>query len=162
MCVHCVHCANTACVGVSHARWALSLRVGRRVATHYRMRLELMPAWPIATSISGCDPKETSSCRDTKKCVATPTGPSLERHQFLIATPKGQPMSRHHESCRDTKLHVPCRDTKKCVATQPQLPCSFRVATPKAMSRHPNGCLRRDIKIMSRPRPSLVPASTMS
>ena len=110
----------------------------------------------------GCDPKETSSCRDTKKCVATPTGPSLERHQFLIATPKGQPMSRHHESCRNTKLHVPYRDTKKCVATQPQLPSSFRVATPKAMSRHPNGCLRRDIKIMSRPRPSLVPASTMS
>ena len=49
-----------------------------------------------------------------------------------------------------------CRDTKKCVATQPQLPCSFRVATPRAMSRHPHGCPCHDMEIMSRPKTSLV------
>ena len=65
---------------------------------------------------------------------------------FWSQPPKGQPMSQHQKSCRDTELPVPCRDTKKCVATQPQLPCSFCVLMPKVGSRRPNGCPCRDIK----------------
>ena len=103
--------------------------------------------------------------------LGTPAMPRLDRdtksvsqHQLVLACgnknfwsqpSKGQPMSQHQESCSDIEVPVPCRDNKKCIAAQPQLPCSFCVATPKAESRPPNRCPCRDMKIMSRPRTSL-------
>ena len=63
-----------------------------------------------------------------------------------VATSNGQTMSRHQKLCRDTEMLSPCRDTKNCVATYFSSPRSFRVATPKAMSRHPKGYLCRDMK----------------
>ena len=88
-----------------------------------RVLLELMHVWPIATPISGRDPKETRPCRDTK---------TISRHQFF------QAVSRHQKVCRDTTSTHPatsvsrhhegqlCRNTMK----------ANRAATPRSVSRH--------------------------
>ena len=56
-------------------------------------------------------------------------------------------MSRHQKVCSDTNFRSPC---------------SLCATKLRAMSRHPNGCPRHDMKIMSRPRTNLVPASATS
>ena len=55
---------------------------------------------------------------------------------------ESQAMSRHQKVFRNTNFRSPC---------------NLRVATPRAMSQHPNGCPRHNMKIMSRPRTNLVP-----
>ena len=74
--------------------------------------------------------RHQGSCRDTKGCVAT-----------LVPMPCPGRVTAPN-SGRDPKQARPCHDTNF------RSPCSLRVATPRAMSRHPNGCPRHDMKIM--------------
>ena len=96
-------------------------------------------------------------CRDTTLANLGRDLKSMSQHNnFLLHTArrnlKGHPcsdtktMSRHQISpnsvatskqCRDTSSALLCRDTKSVLRHQFLLLCSFCVATPKAMSRHP-------------------------
>ena len=132
---HCVRCPVHAAHYPAHATCCAAAQHPCRGRARWRFHHTMLSALGAHTFLAG---------RDTKGHVATPVPlPCPGR----VATPN---------SGRDPKQARPCRDTNF------RSPCSLRVATPRAMSRHPNGCPRNDMKIMSRPRTNLVPVSTTS
>ena len=79
-----------------------------------------------------------------QKCVATPSsgrnppkGQPMSRNQNHVATPLSPNSVVTSKQCRDTTSALLYRDTKSVPRHQFLLPCSFHVATPKAMLQHP-------------------------
>ena len=114
----------------------------------------------------GCDTKSRSQplgsrTRSRHQTVGRDTT-SAHSGAFRSRHSSRSPVSRH-EKCVATSNWLNHVATPKSVSRPNfKLPCSLRVATLKAMSRHPNGCPHHDMKIMSRPRTNLIPAPAMS
>ena len=130
---HCTHAARKLpCRCLAPMSWACALTLSPCTAAHTR------PACPPGRS------RHLRLCRD----IRPPAMPRLGRDTKLRSRPQAsQAMSQHQKECHDTNFRSPC---------------NLRVAMPRAMSQHPNGCQHHGMKIMSLPRTNLVPASATS